>query len=226
MIDSTPAPSPLLTFSAIAAKWSLRVVAAVWLVFAVLWASLHFVIVPRIDASRLWLEQLASQRLGVSVHIGAIAAQSHGLSSSISLHNVVMSDAHGQPALHLPALRAEISVQSLLSLGTDQLFIDSPALHVRRTPDGQMWVAGIPIPTDNSDPNNPVADWVLSQPEILLQRGVVHWFDEQRGTPAVTLTGVDVALRHSLLSHTLKLEAIPPASWGERISVSAASRKS
>ncbi len=221
MIDPTPFPSPQLKFAAIVAKWSLRVVVVFWLIFAIVWVGLHFVIVPRIDASRAWLEQLASKSLGLTVQIGAISAQSNGLTSAISLQNVVVIDAQQQPALRLPLVRAEISSQSLLTLGTQQISITSPELHVRRSIDGQIWVAGIPVPTSTNTTHDPVTDWVLSQPKLMLQMGALHWTDEQRGTPTVTVTGVDIALRHRMLTHTLQLEATPPAGWGERINLSA-----
>lgn len=221
MIDPTPFPSPLLKFTAIVAKWSLRVVAIVWLIFAIVWGGLYFVIVPRIDASRAWIEQLASKSLGLTVQIGAISAQSNGWTTSIFLQNVLVLDAQQRPALRLPSVRADVSSRSLLALSTKQLYIAAPELHVRRSANGQIWIAGIAIPPDTGSTDDPVTDWIFSQPAILLQRGVVHWTDEQRDTPTVTTTEVDVALRHRLLNHTLKLEATPPTAWGERLSLSA-----
>ena len=57
MPEASPSPTRALLLGAALAKWSLRLVAMGWLVVVLVWAALHFVIVPRIDDLRPWLEQ-------------------------------------------------------------------------------------------------------------------------------------------------------------------------
>jgi len=96
MTDTFPAPSRLLLATGLIAKWALRLVAGGWLLLALVWVALHFVIVPRIDALRPWLEEQASRTLGTVVRIGSISAQSNGLIPSVELRGVQVLDAQGQ----------------------------------------------------------------------------------------------------------------------------------
>ena len=79
MTDTPTNPSRTLLRVAFLAKWLLRLVGAGWLLFIMFWAVLHFVIVPRIDTLRPWLQEQATQRLGVGVRIGTIEAVSLSL---------------------------------------------------------------------------------------------------------------------------------------------------
>ena len=221
MIDPTPFPSPLLKFSAFIAKWALALAALVWIVFALVWGGLHFVIVPRINESRPWLEQLASKSLGLPVQIGTVSAQSNGLIPSISLQNVIILDAQGRVALRVPSVVAAISPQSLLVRGTEQLLVEGAEMHIRRNADGQIFVAGVLIPATTSKTNDPFTDWVFSQPELQFQKGIVHWTDELRNTPTASMSDIDLVMRNGILTHTMKLQATPPTGWGERVTVSA-----
>ena len=219
MIDTTPFPSPLLKLGAFVAKWALRLAALAWIAFAMVWGCLHFVIVPRIDESRPWLEKLATQSLGLPVQIGAVSAQSNGLIPSISLQNVVVLDAGGNIALRLPSVLVDVSPQSVLVLNTEQVSIERPELSIRRSADGRIWIAGVPLPPVTSDTDDPVIDWIFSQPALLLQHGTVQWTDALLGTPTVTITDLNLVLRNGVLNHSIRAEANPPGGWGERVSI-------
>ena len=221
MIDSTPSPSPLLKVAAFAALWALRLVALAWIVFAIVWGSLHFVIVPRIEELRPRLEQLASKSLGMTVQIGALSARSNDFIPSIALQNVVVLDGLGRVALQLPSILVAVSPRSLLALGFEQLYIENPVLEIRRSPDGQIWIAGFAIPKDTENQDGPLADWIFSQAEFAIRNGTVHWTDELRAAPMVTLTQVQLVLRNRLLTHTMRIEASPPAAWGSKLAVNA-----
>ena len=221
MIDSTPTPSVLLKVAAFVAKWALRMLALVWIVFAIVWGSLHFVIVPRIADLRPWLEQLASQSLGMSVQIGALTARSNDFIPSVALQNVVITDDRGRVALQLPSILVAVSPRSLFALGFEQIYIENPVLEIRRTPDGQLWIAGFALPKDTDKQDGPVADWIFSQAEFAIRKGTVHWTDELRAAPMVTLSDVDLVLRNRLLTHSMRLDLKPPATWGGKISVNA-----
>jgi hypothetical protein len=200
------------------AKWALRLVAGGWLLLVLLWLALHFAIVPRIDDLRPWLEAQATRTLGVAVRIGSITAQSNGLIPSVELRNVQILDAQGQAALVLASVTAGVSPRSLLSGGVEQLYVDGPNLDIRRAADGVLWIAGFALAPQEGG-NSAAADWLFDQPEIALRHGTVRWTDQQRNAPALELSDVDLVLRNRHFTHSLRMDANPPAHWGERLSV-------
>ena len=218
MTDTFPAPSRLLLAIGALATWALRLVAGGWLLLLLLWLALHFVIVPRIDALRPWLEDQASRTVGTVVRIGSISAQSNGLIPSLELRGVQVLDANGQVALELSSVIAAVSPRSLVSGGLEQLYIDSPVLDVHRSADGVIWVAGFALPqTDSGDSAG--ADWLFSQPELAIRHGTLRWTDALREAPPLELSDVDVVLRNRHFTHSLRINADPPAHWGERLNL-------
>ncbi|OYU43315.1 MAG: TIGR02099 family protein, partial [Burkholderiales bacterium PBB4] len=184
------------------------------------WSALHFLIVPRIADFRPLLEQQATRALGVNVKVGAVMALSNGLIPSLEFRDVSLSDAHGREALRLPSVLAALSPRSLLGRGFEQLYVAAPTLDVRRSPDGRFWVAGLPLSL--ADPSDGVgADWLFSQAELVVRQGTVHWTDESRDAPRLTLSGVDLVIRNKHRRHTMRLDVSPPSHWGERIQLMA-----
>ncbi len=218
MIEPTPTPSLWLKIGAVAARWALGVVALAWIVLAILWGGLHFLIVPRIADFRPLLELRASKALGVTVRIGEIVAKSNGLIPSIELRDVVVLDGANREALRLPKILVALSPRSALSMGFEQLYIESPVLDIRRTADGRIWIAGFALP-EASSADTAGVDWIFSQSEVAIVHGTVTWTDELRGAPPLSLSAVDLVLRNRLLTHALRLDATPPAEWGERLSL-------
>ncbi len=218
MTDKFSAPSRLLLVTTNVAKWALRLVAGGWLLLVLVWVALHFVIVPRIDALRPWLEDQATRTVGAVVRIGSISAQSNGLIPSVELRGVQVLDAGGQVALELSSVVAAVSPRSLLAGGLEQLYIDSPVLDMRRGADGVIWVAGFALPqTDSGDSAG--ADWLFRQPELAIRHGTVRWTDALRDAPPLELSDVDMVLRNRHFTHSLRINANPPAHWGERLSL-------
>jgi uncharacterized protein (TIGR02099 family) len=184
------------------------------------WGGLHFLIVPRIGEWRPWLEQQASNALGVQVRIGVLTAQSNGLIPSFELREVTLLDTQGREALRLPVVLAALSPRSALAAGFEQLYIDGAAIDVRRATDGKIWVAGFALP-DTQSPDGNAADWVFSQTELALRHGTVTWTDEMRAAPPLVMSDVDVVLRNRGRSHQMRADVTPPAAWGARLSASA-----
>jgi uncharacterized protein (TIGR02099 family) len=220
MIAPTPLPSRLLRTSALAAKWSLRLLVSAWLVFMVGWGVLHAVIVPRIGEWRPQLENRASQVLGVTVRVGEINARSSGLIPSVELKDVRLFDAQGREALRLPRILAALTPRSLLGLGFEQLYIDQPQLSIRRSADGRIFVAGLDFSSGQGD-DNTAADWFFSQAEFVIHQGTIEWTDEQRGVPTLALKQVDFVVRNASQNHQFRLDATPPSEWGERFGLMA-----
>ncbi|NQW93973.1 MAG: TIGR02099 family protein, partial [Polaromonas sp.] len=222
MIQATPLEqtlaSPRLKWLAVAARMALWLVLAFWLLFAGAWGLLHGWIVPRIEEFRPRLEIEASKALGVPVQIGQITARSEGLIPSFEVRDVTLKDASGREALRLPRVLVALSPASLWGGGFEQLVIDQPVLDIRRTLDGKIYVAGLDINQTKTD-NNDAADWIFSQTEFAIQGGALRWIDEKTNAPPLVLSRVDAIMRNGTRKHAFRIDATPPADWGDRFSV-------
>ena len=215
-----------LTFWKITAALSkllLGLAVAAWLMFGMAWMALHWVIVPRIGEFRPRLEIEASKVLGVPVKIGEISAKSIGIIPSFELKDIALLDAAGREALKLPRILASVSPASLLQLNVEQILIESPELNIRRDAQGKLTIAGLDFSKDDKKSGGG-ADWFFSQPEFAIRNGVVHWVDEMPNgalgvPPPLTLSQVDFVSRNPLNKHELRLDATPPAVWGDRFSL-------
>ncbi len=217
MNDLPPPSNRLIRTAAVTARWSFKLLLVMLLVFTAAWGALHLWIVPRIAEFRPQLEIQAGKALGVPVRIGTITARSEGLIPSFELVDVALLDPQGREALRLPRVVAALSPRSVWNLGFDQLYLDKPFLDVRRA-GGRIYVAGLDLTRDGANDGR-AADWFFSQTEFVISQGTVRWTDEQRAAEPLTLTQVDVVLRNSARRHNMRLDATPPAEWGERFSL-------
>ena len=204
------------------ARFAAWVLLCVGLVLGMGWATLHFWIVPRIGDHRPALERLAQQTLGVPVRIGQISAESTGWAPSFELRDMALLDPEGRTALSLPKVWIAISVRSVLGLKLEQLVLDAPELDIRLMANGHWRVAGLEW-TQGTGKDNPVADWLFAQREVIVRGGILHWTRESPETSAaassahtVSMSEVDVVLRNSARHHDVRVDATPPADWGAR----------
>lgn len=223
MNQATQPPSRLLKAWAAVARWSLWLLLAAWLAFALAWGVLHGWIVPRIAEFRPRLEAEVSKALGVPVRIGEITAQSMGLIPSFELTDVVFLDREGREALRLGRVLAAVSPASLLRLGFEQIYVDAPTLDVRRTAQGKIRVAGLEFAGGAGEGDS--TDWLFSQTELVIRHGTVRWTDEQRDAPALALQQVDFVMRNGGRRHDVRLDATPPEGWGARFTLAAMFRQ-
>ena len=203
---------------ALFARMLLWLVVSFWLLFGASWGFLHGWIVPRIGEFRPRLEMEASKALGMPVRIGQITARSEGMIPSCELRDVVVLDPAGREALRLPRLLAALSPSSLWGMGFEQLFVDQPALEIRRAANGKIYVGGLDMSQSRSD-SNLVANWFFSQTEFSIKGGTIRWVDELRGAPPLALNQVDAVIRNARRRHSMRFDATPPAEWGDRFSL-------
>ena len=222
MNQSDQASLKFWKITAALSKLLLGLAVAAWLMFALAWMALHWVIVPRIGELRPRLEIEASKVLGVPVKIGEISAKSVGIIPSFELKDIALLDSAGREALKLPRILASVSPASLLRFSAEQILIESPELNIRRDVQGKLTIAGLDFSKD--DKNSGGADWFFSQPEFAIRNGMVHWVDEMPNgalgvPPPLTLSQVDFVSRNPLNKHELRLDATPPVIWGDRFSL-------
>ncbi len=207
----------------IAARGLLGLFGASFLALFVGWLSLHWLILPHIEEWRGPIEARASRLLGAVVKIGAIQVHSSGWVPALEMRDVRVLDAEGRVALNLPRVAAAISPRSLLAFEPrfEQLLIDAPALDIRRDAGGHIRVAGLDFGGKDSgaDDGGDAAHWFFKQEEFVIRDGTVRWIDEQRQAPPLVLAGVDVVVRNGLRSHDIRLDATPPAAWGDRFTI-------
>lgn len=218
MNDTASTPSRLLKITAVTARWLLGLLIAAWLLLALSVVVLHAWIVPRIGDFRGALEAQASKAIGVPVRIGSITARSEGLFPAFELRDVVLQDADRREALRLVRVVASVSPRSLWRLNFEQLYIEGPQLDVRRDTQGKLHVAGLHMETDTTGETRG-ADWFFAQRELVIEGGTVRWTDEQRKAEPLLLTDVRFVARNTGLRHGVRLDATPPAGWGERFTL-------
>lgn len=207
-----------------ALRWALLLLALLWALAAVAWSVLHWGILPHANEWRPWLEKEASKALGVELRIGRIQVESGGWMPRMELGDVQVLDAAGRPALRLPRVAAVLSAHSLLALEPrfSQLLVDAPELTIRRDATGRIFVAGLDLGADHADAGTTEAgmDWLFSQPELAIVHGRVRWVDEKRAEARpLELSELNFVMRNGLRRHSLRLDATPPADWGQRFSL-------
>ena len=217
MDDLPSRPTTLLKALSLGTRIALWLLLLAWLILVLAWASLHLFIVPRIGDFRPQIEAQAGQALGVKVQIGAVSAHAEGLLPAIELSDVRLLQANGQAALKLPRVVVALSPRSLWNFSFQQLYIERPELDIRRLKDGRIQVAGLVL-SPNSDDQS-ASDWFFSQTEVAILGGSVQWTDEQRELPTLALQQVNLVVRNTARRHEFRLDATPPAEWGDRFSL-------
>lgn len=194
---------------------------ALWSLLLIGWLTLHWGILPHIDEWRPQIEQRASQALGLPVRIGRIEVSSSGWVPALELHAVVLSGPDGREALRLPRVSAALSPQSLFAwqLRFAQLYIEGPELEIRRDIQGRWHVGGLDMDSSAALDDGAALDWLFEQHEFTIRHGTLRWVDQLRATPPLELRDADLVMRNGLRGHDLRLDATPPAGWGERFSV-------
>lgn len=210
-------------------RWLAWVVLGACAVFALAWAAILWLILPRADEWRAPLAEQATRALGMPVQIGRVSGHAQGVWPVLSLSDVRLLDAQGRVGLRLAEVTARVSPLTLspLSLWQRQLvlgrlILEAPELVVRRDLQGHWTVAGLPLDqTPSTAGDGAMLDWVMSQSRIEIRRGTVSWQDEQQGGAPLALRDVDLRLSNRLgvgrRVHDWRLQATPPASFGERL---------
>jgi uncharacterized protein (TIGR02099 family) len=218
-IDEAIPPKSRWRMAARVAGWALFVL---YLLFAGALLLLRYYVLPQVSHYRGDIEQIVSKALGQRVTIGAIDADWQGLRPELLLGNVTVYDRDGRAALSLPGIEATVAWTSAL-IGAPRFYslvFDGPRLEIRRDEAGKLHVAGIELhPAKAGDGG--VAQWALSQREILIRDASVSWEDKARGAPPLEMHTLNFVLRNGFLSHRFAFKGKPPPELASALDVRA-----
>ncbi|MGY6252056.1 YhdP family protein [Paraburkholderia caledonica] len=205
---------PLSGSDHVVLRRTLHVVLALALVLyfiaAGLYLGLRYVVLPRADAFRPRIEAAVSEKLHAQFTIGKLAPHWTGFQPGLDITNLVIRDREGKPALTIPHATASLSWRSLWQFypTLSSLIVDQPDVLIARGGDGELSVAGVPVPTRHSG-NDTLSTWLVRQQAIVVRGGVLRWRDVQRDEPELALRDIRIAILNDGYDHRLALQAPP-----------------
>ncbi|MEY2660965.1 MAG: hypothetical protein RLZZ123_2137 [Pseudomonadota bacterium] len=198
------------------ASWLLWGVITVWVLLLALWWVLHGIIVPRIDEFRPWLQERATQAVGLQVELGPLSGQTRGLVTQLQMGQMRLLSAQGEPLLNLGRVQLALTPTSVLSGAFSQISLEQLVLDVARDADGKISIAGIPLQGEGAD--NRWRNWVFSQWEWVLRDSEIRWTDQTTDAPPIHMKRIEGVLRNGLRDHQFRIDGSPDAELGERLS--------
>lgn len=190
----------------------IKLVVLFYLLFCILCLVLRYALLPNIDHYKTDIEHILGSSIGRTVSIAQISASWQGLRPNLQLQQVAIHDEQGNNALVLPSVKVTVSWLSVFfaQVRFYDLEITQPELELKRSVDGKIFIAGWWVdPNKQGDARG--LNWILSQRQISIRNGVVHWTDDQRAAPLLTLANVNFVLQNKWQNHTLSFTADPPA---------------
>ena len=218
-LDSFPEPTSSLSTSLISRVWRLLIwgILSGCIVFSLSILALSYLVLPNIEKYRPNIEQWASEKMGQTVHIGKIEANWSKIRPSLTLRDVRIGDTEEPSALTISHLKAVLSWKSLPSarLKLQRLEIEGPNLHLRRSEEGRLFIAGAAL--DQGGNGTGSLSWILEQENIRIHGATLVWQDEMRKAPVLTLKDVDIASDNHGEKHQFGLTVQPPDEFASRI---------
>lgn len=188
--------------------------------------GLRYWVLPNIGQWRPQIETYIGKALGERVEIGQLKASWRGLNPGLQLRSVTVYGAQGEPVLHLPTVSAVLGWRSVLTLSPRflSLRVDGADITLRRDEQNRLWLAGRSFSLDGTDRDSEGArmalKWLQRQRDLALVDATIHWHDQRRGSPVVTLRDVSARWSNGLLSHRFALSAQAPRELAGGIALS------
>lgn len=204
-------------------RWLLTLLIVILVVLAGIIGVIQFYVFPHIDDYKDRIAQALSQSMKQEVTIAHIGIRWSGLAPQVTLGNVTVFDTQQRPALELSKITTRLSWSSvvLLSPSLISLRIDAPNLIIRRTANGELFLAGISM----SGQGNPAfSNWLLSQRRIRVTHATVTWVDEQRQAPPLLLEDLNIEIltpvwQRLLNRHTIHMDSLVSTGTRQRITL-------
>ncbi len=184
----------------------------------------RFWVLPHINEWRPAIEQQLSEALKAKVRIGSLAASWSGLSPTLVIENLTLSNQQDVVLLQVPDAFATVSWRSVLDfdLRMHHLEMSGIDISIARDEQGALTIAGVNIDAQPDtefklNRDTPFVKWFLNQGKVIVHDATIRWQDQQRQAPELTLTDVDLALSNGLLTHGFLFSAELPEQVGKRV---------
>lgn len=187
-----------------------RIVLALAALAVVAVLLIRFVLWPQAHTARQWLEQQGSAALTAQLTIGELDTFWDGWHPAFRARNVRAVDSQQRVLLSAGTLDGKLSWHSVpaLTLQFASLMAERTDVLVRRTPEGRLLVAGVPIEAHPSTTNDdPFLNWLLAQGHIELMSGNLRWLDEKARLPQLDVADIHFTAHRNGAQHTVRLEA-------------------
>jgi uncharacterized protein (TIGR02099 family) len=201
-------PPRLILFLRRLIHYAYYVVGGVVIVMSLVAMVLKFWFMPDVDRFRPDLEAAASRAVGVPVRIGQLMADWQGINPRLSLRDVQLMPANGDP-LVIPQVEAIGSWWSLAVLEPRlrRLDVEQARFPLRRAADGVIYLADIPL--NGPGAPSPFPDWLLRQSRIVIKDARVSWLDQKLGAPLLHFSQVRLLLENRFGRHRFGGVALP-----------------
>ena len=201
---------------------SVAAILIAYFLFCGVFLTLRYLVLPNVGLYKSEIEYFASQFVGKQIGVDEINASWSGLHPRLQLKGVVIYGDGDQAALTLPEVDATLSWVTLVTgqLRLDALEIVQPDLEIMRDETGKIFIAGIALKMDKTDDTKGL-DWLLSQKQISIINGSLHWQDKLRGAPELELKDLTFILRNQWFGHHFSIKATPPPELAAPIDVRA-----
>ena len=201
-----------------ARRWLRRLMwttAALLLLWWAAFATLQWVILPRISWWQPQIEQWAYNNLGVRLRMGAVSLGNSLWVAQIEIDQLELLKDSGDVLLTLPKVEADISLGSILSLNFDRILLQGVDVSVTRDAQGVIRVAGMELP-DRSDEPSAALDWLFEQSEVQVRQGRVTWQDAWHPQPVpLVFDQLNMELSNLAKHHRLQSSWVPSVSPGQ-----------
>ena len=166
------------------------------------YASVRYLLWPRLDNWRPQIAALLESRIGQPVSIGALHPGWQGFSPTLSIDDLSLTSAAGELHLSLAQGHASLDIRSLLRGAPtfSQLRLERPVVVIERLPGKRIMVAGRILDDSNAAVQAAIA-WLLVQEGLAVHDLTVRFVDRTGALASRQLEGVDLELRNRDLHH-------------------------
>lgn len=209
-----------------ALRWLGWTIVLLYVAIAVAVLGTRYVLFPKADHYKPYIETQLSALLGGRVELGQIDARWYRLNPHIEIEHFTLHDDHGVQVLNIPHLSSVVSWRSLFT-GSPQFVTLQAAgidLMVRRDSERHLWLLGRTVSDRNTDRSadhsneasvgDRAMQWLISQPQIHLYDSMIRWIDETRDAVPLVLQDVSLKVRNQAHQHQFSLTARPAPDVG------------
>lgn len=177
---------------------------------ALVLALFYWWLLPNLPAYKDDVASLLSSATGYTITLEKLDGEWGGARPYFILEGVRVSR-DNKPLLYFSRLDGRFGWRTLLTLEPrfHELFIEAPALTVRRARDGMFYVGGLRIDPNSTDTS--FSDWLLKQGAVDVKGATVAWMDEVQDAPPLVMRDVSFRLQNIFTRHALELSMTPPA---------------